>query len=170
MIQIKKEGILLEKTKLEFENEGVLNPAAMQEENIVHLFYRAVQSGNHSTVGYCRLDGSLIVADRWDKPIIVPELDFESKGVEDARIVKIDDLYYLSYTGYDGISAQGAVATSKDLKHFKKLGVVVPPISYAEFVFLAEKAGNVNENYYRNQKFYYQDMDPEKKLSCGIKM
>ena len=164
MIQIKKEGILLEKTEFEFENEGVLNPAAMQEGNIVHLFYRAVQTGNRSTVGYCRLDGPLTVAERWEKPIIVPELDFESQGVEDARIVKIDDLYYLSYTGYDGISAQGAVATSKDLKHFKKHGVVVPPISYAEFVFLAEKAKNVNENYYRNQAFYYQEANPDKKM------
>ncbi len=164
MIQVKKEGILLEKSELEFENEGVLNPAAMQDGNIVHLFYRAVQSGNHSTIGYCRLDGPLTVADRWEKPIIVPELDFESQGVEDARIVKIDDLYYLSYTGYDGISAQGAVATSKDLKHFKKHGIVVPPISYAEFIFLAEKAGKVHENYYKNHDFYYQEADSDKKM------
>ena len=43
MIEIKKEGILLSKTDLEFENEGVLNPAAIREGNDVHLFYRAVK-------------------------------------------------------------------------------------------------------------------------------
>ena len=42
MITIKKEGIILAETELEFENEGVLNPAIIQEGNTVHIFYRAV--------------------------------------------------------------------------------------------------------------------------------
>jgi predicted GH43/DUF377 family glycosyl hydrolase len=49
---------------------------------------------------------------------MVPEFEYESQGVEDARIVRIDDTYYLTYTGYDGTNARGALATSKDLKHF----------------------------------------------------
>ncbi|MFH2144173.1 MAG: pesticidal protein Cry7Aa [Bacteroidota bacterium] len=164
MIEIKKEGILLKKTDLEFENEGVLNPAVIREGDSVHMFYRAVRNGNHSTIGYCRLDGPLNIVERSNKPIMVPELDFESQGVEDARIVKIDNLYYMTYTGYDGINARGALATSKDLKNFKKHGMIVPPITYAEFVFLVESAGKVNEYYYHNHKFYYQEEDPEKKI------
>jgi len=155
MTEVKKEGILLTKTDLEFENEGVLNPAVMREGDSVHLFYRAVRNGNHSSIGYCRLDGPLTVAERWDKPFMVPESEYESHGVEDARIVKIDDLFYMTYTGYDGTNARGALATSTDLWHFTKQGIIVPPITYAEFVFLAESAGKVNENYYRNHKFYY---------------
>src|SRR5665811_677110 len=69
-----------------------------------------------------------------------------------------------SYTGYDGISARGAVATSSDLIHFTKKGMVVPPITYSEFIFLAEPAGRINENYYQDQKFYDQRFDPEKKM------
>ena len=164
MTEVKKEGILLTKTDLEFENEGVLNPAVMREGDSVHLFYRAVRNGNYSSIGYCRLDGPLTVAERWDKPFMVPESEYESHGVEDARIVKIDDLFYMTYTGYDGTNARGALATSKDLWHFTKQGIIVPPITYAEFVFLAESAGKVNENYYRNHKFYYQATDPEKKM------
>lgn len=164
MIKVKKEGIILKKTSLEFENEGVLNPAAIRAGDSVHLFYRAVRKGNNSSIGYCRLDGPLTVAERWDKPVIVPEFEYESQGVEDARIVKIDDTYYLTYTGYDGTNARGALATSKDLMHFTKKGIIVPPITYAEFVFHAESAGNVNENYYHNHKFYYQEADPEKKM------
>jgi len=164
MIDVKKEGILLSLTDLEFENEGVLNPAVIREGDNVHLFYRAVRKGNHSSIGYCRLDGPLTIAERWDKPFMVPEFDYESHGVEDARIVKIDGLYYMTYTGYDGTNARGALATSKDLRHFKKRGIIVPPITYAEFVFLAETAGKVNKNYYRNHKFYYQEADPERKM------
>ncbi|MBN2634412.1 MAG: pesticidal protein Cry7Aa [Bacteroidales bacterium] len=164
MIKLKKEGILLAKTDLEFENEGVLNPAVIREGDSVHLFYRAVRKGNHSSIGYCRLDGPLNVTERWDKPIMVPEFEYETQGVEDARIVKIDNMYYLTYTGYDGTNARGALATSGDLLHFTKQGLVVPQITYAEFVYLAESEGKVNKNYYRNHKFYYQEADPDKKI------
>jgi predicted GH43/DUF377 family glycosyl hydrolase len=164
MIEVKKEGIVLEKTHLEFENEGVLNPAVMRVGDSVHMFYRAVQQGNHSTIGYCKLDGPLTITERWQKPIIVPEYDYESHGVEDARIVRIDDLYYFTYTGYDGTNARGALATTKDLRNFKKHGMIVPPITYAQFVVLAESAANLNENYYLNHKFYYHALDPDKKM------
>jgi predicted GH43/DUF377 family glycosyl hydrolase len=164
MIEVKKEGILLSKTELEFENEAVLNPAVIREGDSVHIFYRAVQLWNKSTIGYCRLDGPLNVVERWEKPFITSEFDYESQGVEDPRIVKIEDTYYMSYTGYDGVNARGALATSKDLIHFEKQGVIVPPISYAHFVFLVESAGKVNENYYHNHNFYYQASDPEEKI------
>ena len=164
MIEVKKTGVLITATDLDFENEGVLNPAVIREGDSVHMFYRAVRKGNYSSIGYCKLDGPLTVVERWDKPILVPECEYESHGVEDARIVKIDDLFYLTYTGYDGTNARGALATSEDLWHFKKQGVIVPPITYAEFVFFAESDGKVNENYYRNHKFYYQEADPEKKI------
>ena len=164
MIEVKKEGILLSKTDLAFENQGVLNPAAIRDGASVHIFYRSVRNGNFSTIGYCRLDGPLTVADRLDKPLIVPEFDYESHGVEDPRIVKIDNLYYLTYTAYDGTNALGALATSKDMVHFEKQGIIVPAISYSEFVLLVQKVGKVHENYYRDQSFYTHKPAPEKIL------
>ena len=163
MIKVKKEGIILSKTDLEFENEGVLNPAAMQEGESVHLFYRSVQKGNFSTIGYCRLDGPLTVAERWNEPFMVPEFEYEKHGVEDPRIVKIDDQYYLSYTAYDGTNARGALATSKDLMHFKKQGLIVPPITFARFISLVKSDG-IDERYYHDNKFYNPNADPEKKV------
>lgn len=164
MIEVKKEGILLTKTGIEFENEGVLNPAVIREGDSVYVLYRAVQLWNQSTIGYCRLDGPLTIADRWEKPVMVPEFEYESKGVEDPRIVKIGDTYYMTYTAYDGTNARGALATSKDLIHFKKKGIIVPQMTYSEFVFLVESAGNkvVIDNYCHNHNFYNQDTDPEK--------
>jgi len=159
MIEIQKKQILLEKTSLEFENEGVLNPAVIKEGDSVHMFYRAVSKGNKSSIGYCRFDGPLTKAERWNKPIFSTEQDYEYQGVEDPRIVKIDDLYYMSYTAYDGVNARGALATSKDLKSFKRYGIIVPNITYAQFIIYAESAKNVNENYYQNHKFYYKDAD-----------
>src|SRR5665811_1093277 len=107
MIIVKKEGILLEKSELEFENEGVLNPAVIRVGDSVHLFYRAVRKGNYSTVGYCRLDGPLTLRERAEAPLIIPQMEYESHGIEDPRIVKIDDLYYMTFTAHDGLNAQG---------------------------------------------------------------
>ena len=149
MIAVKKEGVVLSKTTLEFENEGVLNPAAIKEDDKVHLFYRAVRKGNYSTIGYCRLNGPLEVEYRQGFPLLIPDFDYEKQGIEDPRIVKIEGIYYLSYTAYDGVNALGCLATSSDLVSFKKHGILVPQISYEDFSKLSETNSLVNSKYFR---------------------
>lgn len=149
MIAVKKHGIILQETSLEFENEGVLNPAAIREGDFVHLFYRAVSQKNYSSIGYCKLIGPLEIEDRMKTPLLSPEFEYESHGMEDPRIVKIEDLYYLTYTAFDGINALGALAISKDLINFKKIGVIVPQIEYEEFDDLTDTNDLLNEKYYR---------------------
>jgi beta-1,2-mannobiose phosphorylase / 1,2-beta-oligomannan phosphorylase len=165
MIKVKKEGILLSKSMLGFENEGVLNPATIRVGDTVHMFYRAVSKGNYSTVGYCTLSDPLTVEERSDVPIIFPQFDYESHGVEDPRITKIDDIYYLTYTGYDGINALGALATSKDLIHWDKLGLIVPIITYDDFKHLAGCRVPMNEKYARyNDRNLLHATNPDKKI------
>ena len=120
MITVKKHGVLLQKTTNNFENEAVLNPAAIRDEQYVHLFYRAVSNGNYSSIGYCKIQGVSTVVDRFEAPIIFPEYEYEKHGVEDPRIVKIDNLFYLTYTAYDGVNALGALAVSTDMLHWEK--------------------------------------------------
>jgi predicted GH43/DUF377 family glycosyl hydrolase len=149
MIQVKKHGKILTKTDLFFENEAVLNPAAIREGDFVHLFYRAVSHGNFSSIGYCKLKGPLEVDQRMNTALITPEFEYEKHGIEDPRIVKIEDLYYLTYTAYDSVNALGALATSKDLIHFEKHGIIVPQMTYEEFNRLAETDIAMDEKYYR---------------------
>lgn len=160
MIHVKKHGKILEKTDLHFENEGVLNPAAIREGDFVHMFYRAVSQGNYSSIGYCKLLGPLEVDQRMNTALITPEFEYEKHGIEDPRIVKIDDLYYLTYTAYDGVNALGALATSKDLIHFEKKGIIVPQMTYEEFNRLAETDVELDEKYYRfNQHNHIVEKD-----------
>ncbi len=149
MIEVKKEGILLNKTTLGFENEGVLNPAVISDGESIHLFYRAVSKGNYSSIGYCKLKEHFTIEERFDTPVLFPQFDYESHGVEDPRIVKIDNLYYLTYTAYDGVNALGCLATSKDLKHWDKLGIIVPQITYDKFCHLAGCKDAIHEKYIR---------------------
>jgi beta-1,2-mannobiose phosphorylase / 1,2-beta-oligomannan phosphorylase len=152
MIHVKKEGVVIAPRALGFEAEGVLNPAIIAEGETVHVFYRAVAKGNYSSIGYCKLQGPLVVTERASTPVIFPQSDYESHGIEDARIVKIDDLYYLSYTAYDGVNALGALAVSKDLKAFNKVGLITPAISYKTLKRLAENSSPLNERYTRYNK------------------
>lgn len=149
MLTVKKEGVLLSKTDAEFDRFGVLNPGVIQEGQDVHVFYRAVGEGNYSTIGYCRLRGPLLVVERHDSPIVFPQFSYECQGTEDPRIVKIDGLYYLSYTAYDGVNAMGALAVSSDLVHWEKRGILVPQLTFAEFIRLATTHGPLNEKYSR---------------------
>jgi predicted GH43/DUF377 family glycosyl hydrolase len=147
MITVKKEGVILSTTDLEFENEGVLNPAIIKEGNDVHLFYRAVRKGNISTIGYCKLDGPLTVNERSTTPLLSPEFDYEKHGMEDPRIVKIDGTYYLTYIAFNGADALGAVATSTNLQHFIKQGIIVPHVTYAQFDELVKSNYHFIERY-----------------------
>lgn len=149
MVGVKKEGIIIQKTHLLFENEGVLNPAVIKEGNEVHLFYRAVSNGNYSSIGYCQLSGPLSIVKRNEEPILFSEYDYESHGVEDPRIVKIDAVYYLTYTAFDGVNALGALALSEDLVHWEKKGLIVPQISYEEFDILTDDTNSISEKYFR---------------------
>lgn len=149
MITVKKIGVILTKTELVFENEGVLNPGVIREGDFVHLFYRAVSEGNHSSIGYCKLKGPYTIVERLTAPVLFPEFEYESHGVEDPRIVKIEGKYYLTYTAYDGVNALGALAISEDLVTWQKVGIIVPQISYSQFIKLAGSSSAINEKYPR---------------------
>ena len=132
MVKVKSEGIILESSEKEFENQAVLNPACIEAGGITHMFYRAVRSGDMvSSIGYCQLEGNKAVH-RSDKPVLFPEHDYEKMGVEDPRIIFLDGTYYLFYTVYDGKNALFAYATSTDLIHFFKHGIISPRLSYKE--------------------------------------
>lgn len=164
MIQVKKEGVLLQKTNNGFENEGVLNPAVIRVGEIVYMFYRAVSKGNYSSIGLCKFKGPLNEIERLDTPVIFPQFDYESRGTEDPRIVQIDGIYYLSYTAYDGFNAMGALATSSDLIHFEKQGIIAPQITYEEFSHLAGSKGTLNEKYLRYNEHKNIQEIPGKKI------
>ena len=154
MIQVKKEGIILKKTKLSFENDSVLNPGIYQEGNTIHMLYRAVRYGNYSTVGYCKLNGPLKVTERYETPLIIPFEKEEIKGVEDPRIVKIDGIFYITYTAYDGVNALGALITSTDLINFERQGIITPMFTFDEFKILAECNNASNIKYFRHVRHF----------------
>ena len=100
MVNVRDGGVVLRKRPFEFESNGVLNPGCIEHDGATHMFYRAVRDGNYSSIGYCQLNGKEIIK-RLGYPIIVPEHDYEKHGVEDPRITKIGDTFYILYMPFN---------------------------------------------------------------------
>lgn len=138
MIVVSRKGVIAEKSVELFECNGVFNPATIRDADQIHVFYRAVDRNNRSSIGYFLMRDPLVVAHRNNEPLLIAEFDYESQGIEDPRITKIDGLFYLTYTAYDGVNALGALAVSRDLREFQKKGIIVPQINYNEFKSIAK--------------------------------
>lgn len=149
MVKVNKLGILLRKTPNGFESEGVLNPAVIKIGDDIHMFYRAVAKDNYSTIGYCKLSSPMVIQDRNEKAVIFPQSSYEFQGLEDPRIVQIEETFYLTYTAYDGTNALGALASSTDLVNWKKHGIIVPQVTYEEFNHFTANEKTINEKYAR---------------------
>jgi predicted GH43/DUF377 family glycosyl hydrolase len=153
-LEVKRHGVILEKTEYGFENDGVFNPACLHEGDNVHIFYRAVRHGNYSSIGYARLSGPLDVRQREKKPLLVPEKTYESQGIEDPRIVKIEGTYYLTYSVYDKVNVSAAYATSTDLKNWRRHRVITPRFTYREYKHFIECCTGLSEKYLYHYKLF----------------
>lgn len=156
MIQVKKHGVILEPTGLPFENRAVLNPAIYQAGESVHIVYRAVSSEGMSVLGYARLKGPLTLECRWDKPFMTPEKPYESRGLEDPRIVNIDGRLLMSYVAHDGQNAISALAEGADIFSLKRRQVASPKITYREAKRVMKYA-RLKDEYYFYQAFYVEN-------------
>jgi predicted GH43/DUF377 family glycosyl hydrolase len=61
------------------------------------------------------------------QPVLRPVARYErGGGVEDPRLVRIGATFYLTYTGYNRCDAQLCLATSADVRHWQRRGVILP--------------------------------------------
>lgn len=97
-----------------------------------------------------------------DVPALFSQCDYESHEVEDPRIVKIDELFYLTYAAYDGV---GVLSVSKDLLHWERQGIIVPQITYREFNRFAGSKFPLNEKYLRYNELE-RVIKPDIQIGC----
>lgn len=62
-----------------------------------------------------------------NKPMIIPDANNECLGMEDPRITRVDDLYYINYTAVSHNGAGTALITTKDFKTFERHGLIFLP-------------------------------------------
>ena len=117
-----------------FESAGTFNPAVVKKDGKFVMLYRAQDRNGTSSLGYATSDDG-IDFNRRSEPVMVAEAPYEKGGgVEDPRLQKIGDTFYLTYTGYNNVdaaapdkkAAQLCLATSTDLIHWQRRGVIIP--------------------------------------------
>lgn len=117
------------------EVEGVLNPAAVRgPDGALYLFPRLVAKGNYSRIGIAKVrfndSGDPAGVDRLGIAL-EPEAEYEKRpdgggGCEDARITYVEPLqhYIMTYTAFSADGPRIAMAQSKDLFKWERLGLV----------------------------------------------
>ncbi len=103
-----------------FESREVMNAAAIDINDSIHLLYRAMDAANTSTIGLAVSKNGISIDERLPEPIYAPRADFEMKrgspsgnsGCEDPRIVRIDDELHMTYTAYDGAHVPSGAVSS----------------------------------------------------------
>ena len=145
--------ILTKNEKNYWENLCVLNPAVIfnNEDNKFYMLYRAAGNDEQHYIylGLATSSDGINFKRESDKPLIAPDVNgADGGGIEDPRLVKIDDYYFLTYASrpfapgqywredkkYFGFQpkagpktiiyndTQTHLAVSKDLINWKKLG------------------------------------------------
>jgi len=136
-----------------FEKACVYNPAAIVKDGKVYLLYRAEDkyySDYISRVGLVWSEDGFRFERHAENPIFEGEGEGESRGIEDLRLIEIENgRYFLTYTAYAGRDEQGyrialCGAFSKDLIHWEKIGQLVSG---------REKAGAIVQNYKYQGKY-----------------
>jgi predicted GH43/DUF377 family glycosyl hydrolase len=109
-----------------WESAGVFNPAVVQRGQEYVMLYRAQDAAGTSRLGYATSPDGVHFS-RSNEPVLSPQAEYERDGgVEDPRLVRIGTLWYLTYTAYNKKDAQLALATSSDLRHWQRKGVILP--------------------------------------------
>lgn len=105
---------------------GAFNPAAIMANGKTVLLFRARDAHGTSRIGYAEsADGLHFKID--PHPVLEPAAPYErGGGVEDPRVLRIGAVYYMTYTGYNLHDAQLCLATSPDLRHWTRRGVILP--------------------------------------------
>jgi len=70
-------------------------------------------------------DGVRFVVD--PAPALASATLYEAFGVEDARITRIDDTYWINYTAVSTLGIATALASTRDFHTFTRHGVIFPP-------------------------------------------
>ena len=110
----------------DWESSGTFNPAVALDGAKIVMLYRAQDKSGISRLGYAESPDGIHFTRR-NEPVLSPSEAYEKDGgVEDPRLVQFGGTYYLTYTGYNKTDAQLCLATSKDLIHWERKGVVIP--------------------------------------------
>ena len=132
--RLSEQPILMPNTTHHWEKTAVFNCGIIYHNDLVHMIYRATDITSNGKEGkYVNNLGYAVSSDgihfnRLEKPILVNDVPQELRGPEDPRIVRLNDTFYMTYTGYGGRfdgDYRICLASSSNLISWKRHGVLL---------------------------------------------
>lgn len=146
---------ILSPTESWWENEAVFNCAAARSNGSIHLLYRAIGDDGVSRFGHATTVNGLDIAERDPEPNYQSVGDdLEKLGVEDPRVTRIGDTYYITYTGaslYPCCETNPSLVkctpwrcrvgliSTKDFKTYSKHGCILPDMDNKDVAIFPEQ-------------------------------
>lgn len=118
-----------------WERRNVFNPSVIHDNGLFRMHYRAQGIDRISQIGYAVSEDGI----RWNRlrqPVLEPNGAVELFGVEDPRVVRIKDTFYMSYTAYG--EASGAAPET-----MIGGGAITPMIARSRNLISWERIGHV---------------------------
>ncbi len=148
-----------------WESNATFNCGVVYDQGKFHLLYRAVGEYKNyiSRIGYAVSENGINFK-RKSAPVLKPLKSYERWGMEDPRITKIGDIFYITYVALNrsaikdgGGIIKTALASTKDFINFKKHGVITPPFTNdRDVIIFPEK---INGRYVMLHRPYYWTKD-----------
>jgi beta-1,2-mannobiose phosphorylase / 1,2-beta-oligomannan phosphorylase len=139
--------VMLPDVSSRWECYNVFNPSVIYHNGLFHMHYRAQGLDWISRIGYAvSADGA--DWNRLRKPVLKPEFDYESRGVEDPRVTMIDGTFYMTYTAFGpyrggqeiaGGSILPMVARSTNLITWERIAPIVRGEDNKDHVLFSSK-------------------------------
>ena len=82
------------------------------------------------------------------KPFLAPATPEEAFGIEDARITKIDETYYINYTAVSRFGIATALASTRDFVSIERHGIIFTPAN-RDVVIFPQKINGLYHCYHR---------------------
>ena len=128
-----------------WESKAVFNCSVLNDGKTIHMLYRAIGEYDNyvSRIGYASSNDGLSFTRR-KEVAICPEVDYESYGMEDPRLMTIDEETYVTYVVLSNYvknnpSISTALAKTDNFSHYKRLGIITIPGSEDKDVVLFTK-------------------------------
>jgi beta-1,4-mannooligosaccharide/beta-1,4-mannosyl-N-acetylglucosamine phosphorylase len=109
----------------------VFNGAAVKKNDEYYILLRVEGQQGHSFFALARSrDGLRFKVD--EQPVMLPAENgpfakYETRGIEDPRITKIGDIYYMMYTAYSRYGPRIALAKTDDFINYERIAIVSEP-------------------------------------------
>lgn len=136
---------ILTKDDVPYQVSSVYNPAIAMYQDKYILIFRSARFNGRSILGKAiSTDGLNFHVD--EEPFMLPESNgyfgrYESAGIEDPRITKIGDEYFITYSAYSEYGVRIGLAKTVDFKKVERISLITSA-DHRNIVIFPEKFGS----------------------------